>query len=174
MHRVKYLGAIALVALSLAACGGGGVPPGEYAEEFCGSASDWLDEIQSGAEEMTSKLTPDPEEVKELILGYLEDVIAKTEETIGEIEDIGEPEGAADFHEEALDVFEEAQTAFEDARDQVEELDTSDPQALGTSLQNIGTELQDKGNELQERTSNVPDELQSAFEDEESCSDLGI
>ena len=177
--KVAALSAVALLGGVLGACGGEeGVDPQTYVQEVCGSMQDWLDSIQQGGAELQELAGAQPAEAKEAISGFLNDAIDSTETLIGDIEETGPPavDNGEDVHQTLIDGFEQAKSTFEDAAAQAEDLPTGSPQEFQSAAQELGTSITNAQSEIQQTFDQAEpsEELDQAFEEEESCNQLEI
>lgn len=177
--KVAALSTVALLGGVLGACdGGGGVDPQTYVQEVCGSMQDWLESIQQGGQELQELAGAQPAEAKEAITGFLEDSIESTETLISDIEETGPPdvENGEDVHQTLIDGFGQAKSTFEDAAQQAEDLPTDSPEAFQSAAQELGTSITNAQSEIQQTFDQAEpsEELDQAFEEEQSCSDLEI
>lgn len=169
--------AILIFSVSSACSGTEGVDPNKFATDVCTAAGDWVRTIQEGAASFGSGLSSSssPEQIRDGLVGFLEDAIAETDELIGEVEDAGVPavDGGEDASETLTTAFEDVRVAFEDARDQAAELPTDDQEAFATQAQELGTTVQESlvaiGGELEDQEN---DELAGAFDENEACTEL--
>jgi hypothetical protein len=178
LSRLLVLFLVLIASSGFAACSKkSGVPPEQYATDICTAARQWVETIQQGAQDFGGGLTASssPDQIKEGLVGFLEDAIDQTEQLIGDVEDAGVPavDGGEQASEDLTSAFEDVQAAFEDARDRAEALPTDDrtafaqgAQELGTTVQEslleIGTQLEDQGNE----------ELKAELDQNEACTEL--
>jgi hypothetical protein len=174
--RLVVLASTAVLgAAVLPSCGGDAVPPDEYASELCGALGNWVTTLQEDAQGLAS-VGASPEQGKEAITNFLDNTIENTDEAIGEIEDIGVPdvENGEEVHNAIVDALEQAQSTFEDALSEAEDLPTDSQQAFRAAAQEIGTSISGAQGEIQSTLTEVEpaEELDEAFNDEESCQQM--
>jgi hypothetical protein len=173
-----FLPFLVLVAFSGVACNSQeGVEPDQFATDVCSAAKQWVDDIQQGAQDFGGGLSAQssPEEIRDGLVGFLEDAIAQTETLIGQVQNAGVP--AVDNGEQAsgslVSAFQRVKTAFEDARDRASELPTDDQQAFATGAQELGSTVQQSlvtiGSELQNQQNK---DLEGAFDENAACTEL--
>ena len=181
---------IPLGMLMLGACsgeGGGGtdgevetdtVSATEYATGVCGAIAGWVDDIQGLNQDLQANLGPvstDIDALKEVMVGFLEDVTAATESVIDEVEAVGIPdvEDGQAAGDAVLTALSDSRDVFQDAHDRVEGLSTADPAVFGEELQTLGTDLQSSmsgiGSELDQFAS---PELDEASKDIPECQEV--
>lgn len=181
--RTAALGLTLLLAGGMAACGGddegggGGsadtVSAEAYAADVCGAMQDWITGIQERTQEIGESFTSgDPEEGKQVLVDLMTEMSDATGQLASDVEDAGVPdvEGGEEAADTLVSAFEEIQGILEDAQADVEDL-PSDPQGFQQGAQELGptiqNALQSVGESIEEPESQ---ELQDAFENEESCS----
>jgi hypothetical protein len=170
---------VVMGALLIPACGGGGgggetVSAEEFASGICGALNDWQSAIQSRSSSLTEGLSEDttPEQGKELLASFLDDVIDETETMISEVDDTGVPDvdNGEDISDALGNAFDDALAALEDARDQVDDLPTDSGESFQTAASALGgsisTSLGDIGGEIQDI--DAPG-LEDAFREDEDC-----
>ena len=183
MSRSKLLSAVVVIGcLAIPACGGGDSDGGggdtvsaeAYAAGVCGALNDWQAAIQARSTSLTEGLSEDtsPEEGKDLLATFLDDVLSETETMVSAVEDAGVPD--VDNGEEASsalqDSLDAARTALQEARDQVDDLPTDSPEGFQTAATTLGatisTSLGSIGGEIEDI--DAPD-LEDAFNNDEDC-----
>ncbi|MGH2729220.1 MAG: hypothetical protein ACRDJI_01280 [Actinomycetota bacterium] len=176
--RRRIAGTIA-AALVLAACGGGGpdtVGVQSWVSAFCSALSEWQNSVQDSASQLTEGLDPatGPEAGKAALSGFIDGVIADTDDLIDATNDAGIPdvENGEEVSDALIAAFENARSALSETRGEIEDLPT-DPAQFGSQADEIGTSirssLSDIGSDLGQKLDNLaPEELREAF-DETSC-----
>lgn len=184
MIRLPILILLAAAALIAAGCGGGGgdgpegVEPAAWAADVCAALAAWQETLQEQAQSLTQEVleASGPEDAKDRIAVFLDDVIEDTDAMIGEFDEAGVP--AVDQGDELRDDFraglDQMRGAFQEAREQVDDVPTDDPQAFQEQLTEIGTSLQSQGETIGQTMQNLDetydaDELNQAFEEDEQC-----
>jgi hypothetical protein len=178
-ERVRRVLVLFLVFMAFtgAACSKSGVDPNKFATDVCTAAKDWVDTIQQGAATFGGGLTAEssPEQIRDGLVGFLDEAITETDELIGEVEEAGVPavDGGEEASETLLDAFQRVKTAFEEARADAQALPVEDQQAFMTGAQELGTTVQQAlteiGTELEDQEN--PD-LQGEFDENEACTEL--
>jgi hypothetical protein len=154
-------------------------PVGEYVSDFCQSMVDWQNEVQSLSTEFQSGVTQntdlEPEQKKEELEGYLEDLKGATETFISDVEDAGFPDvtGGEQISENFLSGFRQLTGAIETVQEQSDDVDTSSQEAYNSSAQELVGQIQSSfqaiGDGLQQIESANIDQ---AFQDAEECSQI--
>ena len=186
MRRLTIL-ALLGAGIALAACGdddddgggGGGdqVSAEDYASAVCSSTQDWVQGLQKRATDLQGSLGTDisPEEGKEALAGFLDDVISDTEDWITGLNDAGVPDvsGGEDAAEDLRAAAEEAKGVLEDTRSSVDDLPTDDEQEFAQEAGKVGTATEDSlgkvGDAISEPES---EELKTALEETPACTEL--
>ena len=189
MTELKWFRVLAVALASVlvfAACGGDGsseedeapqeVPVADYVSDLCTALTDWRDSVQNAEAEFQQEnaLSGDlaPEEAKEKLGAYLENVQSLTDDFVADLEAAGTPDvdGGAEVADQFVSGFEQFSAALGDLQSRVEELPTDSEaafQAAGTEfLTEIQTSLQESLQSLGEIDSQPIDE---AFTDSEAC-----
>ncbi len=158
------------------------VAPDDYAEGVCGAIAGWYDDIDVASTSLVddaNTLSEDPAAGKDLVVAFLDDAIAFTDDLVEDLEDAGAPdtETGEDTAEKLVTGIEDVRELFVGAREDTEALPADDPMALGSGLQDIGAALQESatavGAQFEEVLSSVDDpELGEAFEGAAACRDL--
>jgi hypothetical protein len=154
-----------------------GVDPNAFATDVCTSAKDWVDTIQQGAQTFGGGLSANssPEQIRDGLVGFLDDAIAETEELIGEVEEAGVPDvdGGEEASQTLIDAFNRVKSAFEDARAEAQALPTDDQQAFMQGAQQLGTTVQQALTEIgQELETQENEDLKGEFDENEACNEL--
>jgi hypothetical protein len=159
------------------ACGDGGdaVSAREYATDVCGAVKQYTDSITERVSEIQSNAPENPEEGKEVLTTFMDNMISDTDTLIGRVEDAGVPdvEDGERIADEVLSALRQVQSILEDARSQIEDLPTDDPQAFAEGTAEIGTSLQESGQEVQSGLSELQSaELEEVSRDIEACQEV--
>jgi len=186
MRRLTTI-AVLGAALALGACGGdddddgggGGdqVSAEEYASAICSSTQDWVGSLQKRATDLGESLGTDvsPEQGKDALAGFLDDVIADTDDWIAGVTDAGVPDvsGGEQAAEDLRAAAEEAKGVLEDTRASVEDLPTDDEAEFAREADEVGNATEESlgkvGDAIAEPES---DELRTALEETEECKQL--
>lgn len=170
---------VVLGTLLIPGCGGDGdggetVGAETYASGICGALNDWQSAIQARSSSLTEGLSEDttPEQGKELLGSFLDDVIGETETMISAVDDAGVPdvENGEEISEALNNAFDDALAALEDARGQVDDLPTDSGESFQTAASSLGgsisTSLGEIGGQIQDI--DAPG-LEAAFSEDEDC-----
>jgi hypothetical protein len=167
---------LAVAAVTMAACGGGGTAPAEYAEGVCTATTEWLTAITAGGQELGGlDEGASAEEGKTALVSYLEDVVAETDEIIGDLNDLGEPdaENGAAVHDALIATFEQSKAIYEDALASAEQLPTDSPEAFDAAATQINDEMnsafEDINSEFEGIEDQVSQDLKDAFDEAQAC-----
>ena len=163
-----------------AACGDDSVSASDFASDICTAVGDWMGEIQDAGEAVEADIEDagsDLGQVKDVIVGFLDDGADATDTMIDEVDDAGVPEGddGEDIADALTEGFEEVKQAFEDERDAVDQTEADDPQELISQFE----ETQDRlsGEALEDAFSRLGDfedsDIAQEFETNESCQSVG-
>lgn len=156
---ILTLGAAALLA---AGCGGGedsneaeapeGTPPAQWVTTVCGALDDWQTSLETEARGLPQEVlqADSPEDAKQRIVGFLDQVIDETDAMIETVDDAGRP--AVDAGQRVADAvharLSRVKEAFERARTSVEDVPTDNPLAFQQQLTEIGQSLTAQGQAL--------------------------
>lgn len=177
--------ALAVVAVGAFAIGCGGDDDGdgdetvsadEYVSSVCTAITDMVDVLQGGQAELQNALTSDPEEGKDLLVGFLNDSADTLESTRDELEAAGVPdvEGGEQIAETIPAAFGDLQSSIEDAAAQAEEVSTDSPTEFIEQIEAVGKTVQDAGGQVGESLNELAssDELEAAAEEADACQQL--
>jgi hypothetical protein len=161
----------------LVACGGGNdtVSAQEYTSDVCGAVKQYTDSISNRVSEIQSDAPANPEEGKEVLTSFMNEMISDTDELIAAVDGAGVPdvEDGEQIADEVLTALEDVRVILDDARAQIEDLPTDDPQAFAEGTQEIGTSLQESGEGIQSGLSELQSsELEEASQDVEACQEI--
>lgn len=188
---MRLFAALALVFVAiLAGCGGGGddggnggdgAPPRQWATDVCGALSTWLEDLQSRQTQVTSDLegVTDLNEVRGVLVDFLDDAVSETDTMIGEVEAAGTPDvdRGTELQQDFVTGIGQAKTAFEEAKTTAEELPTDDQAEFAQGTSEIEEQLNTQSQAIEEafdeldREYDVP-ELDEAFDEEPACEDF--
>lgn len=178
MFRSKVAG-VALVSTvvgGLVACGGSDtVSARDYATDVCGAVKQYTDSIQDRVSEIQSNAPENPEEGKEVLTTFMDDMISDTDTLISDVEEAGVPDvdDGEQIADEVQSALEQVKSILEDARSQIDDLPTDDPQAFAEGTQELGTSLQESGEEVQSGLEGLQSaELEEASQDIEACQEI--
>ena len=160
MARVPLLVLVAALSLLAAGCGGGsdeaeapeGTPPAEWVTTVCGALDDWQTSLQTKAQGLPQMVlqADSPEDAKNQITDFLDEVVDETQTMIDEVDEAGKP--AVDAGERVRTAVHarllKVKAAFENARAQVDQVPTDNPLAFQQQLTQIGQDLAAQGQAL--------------------------
>jgi len=161
--------AFALCALSFTAAGCGGEDDASATEDWagglCSSLSAWSDSITSATESVKDNPSADG------LQSAVDDVKQATSTLTGDLDALGKPDTEAG--QEAKDAIDELATSLETEIDEIESATGGGAAALSTlvgSLTTISSQVSSTFDQLEQLDRS--DELQSAFENADSCDEL--
>jgi methyl-accepting chemotaxis protein len=180
--RIRWLAAIALLALSGVAAGCGGSdgdsetetsPTAEWATGFCSAVTGWTDDLQSITQQFsdTSNLSQDG------LQSAAEDVRASTQTLIDDLKDLGAPD--TDSGQEVKSSLDDLSSTLDTETSAIE--DTADGVSsiadLPSAISNISSSLSALGTAFSQTLQTIEDadvngELQSALQDSPECADI--
>jgi hypothetical protein len=177
--RLPILIPAVALALVAAGCGGGssepeGAPPKQWVTSVCGALDTWQTSLQDKAQTLPREVlqASSPNDAKQRIGDFLDEVIAETDRMISRVDTAGQPavdEGrriASDVHARLLKV----KAAFVEAREKVQNVPTDDPFAFQRQLTEIGQDLLAQGQALGDILGRVDAKpIQDAVEDNKQC-----
>ena len=193
MLRPAYILLIVL-ALALGACGdddddsgnggGGGDAGGEtvsadqYAGDICESTQTWVEDLQKRASDLQGSLGTNvsPQEGKDALAGFLDDVLTDTDKWIEAVNASGTPDvdGGEQSAEEFRNAAEEAKGVLEDTAESVDNLPTDSEEAFSRETTKVGEATEESLKNVGDAISTPDsDELQKAFQDNKTCQELG-
>jgi hypothetical protein len=181
----RSLTAMVAASLVLAACGGdddgdgGGdsVSAEDYASAVCTSTQDWVGGLQKRATDLQGALGSNatPEEGKNALAGFLDDVLADTDDWVAALDEAGVPDvdGGEAAADELRSAAEDAKGVLEDTRARVDDLPTDDEQQFAREAGEVGSATQESlgkvGDAISEPESK---DLRDALQDAPACSQL--
>lgn len=169
-----------VVAVVAATGGDDGEPPGDYATDVCGAVGDWQTDLQDEAEGLQGGLeTAEPAEVQDVLVGFLDGAVERTDGLITDIEDAGFPsgDGGEDLAEDLQGGLEQARDLFRTAAEDAEALDPDDRNAFGEGVQRVGENLTEGGQRVEQTFDDLRDdyedtEVSDALSEADACNDL--
>ena len=149
-----------------------------WARSVCTSLTDWTDALADAQDEHDLDAT-DPEESKEAVVAYLEQVTDDTDALLDGLEKAGTPdvEDGKAIARTFRKGFKQARETFADAAQDAEALDTDDREQYVEDVREISEAINEGGAEIGEtfdeadRKYDVP-ELDEAFDAEPACSGI--
>lgn len=151
----------------------GVVSSDSFVDGLCTAMGDWIGVLQGGNADLQQSLTgASPEEVLEVLGGYLDSTVAATDELIADVEALGSPDvdGGEEARDAIIEAFQGVRTALADAADEVAGLDAADPQALAEALTQVSSDLTSATGDLVGPLARTPiPELEQAYADSEAC-----
>lgn len=159
--------------------GGGGssevTTPAEYMKGLCTAISTYQSDLEAQntafQDEFTSG-TPTPEETKDALVGFLDEITARTGQLIDEVEALGTPDvdNGDSVRTAIVGAFQKVVVLFDEAKADIEGLSADDPAALIEGFTQVGTKLQEAGNDIQNSLSEFESpELSEAVAEAEAC-----
>jgi len=147
----------------------------EWAADFCGNFSDWLDAIQAASSDVGNQVTPgDIESGKTALVNLFGTASEETQTLITSLEDGGAPDidDGQGLVDELVSRFEDFDQAAQDAQATAQDLTTDDVATFQADAEELTKTFQDEvttvGDSFAEIDTMYPDqELQSALT--ESC-----
>ncbi len=174
-HMARYVVSL-VAAAALASCGGGSVSPQAYVKAVCQAVSDWQGQVQERSTDLEQNLgsDPSPEEGKEALGTFLDDVISDTDRMLGRVEEAGTPdiEDGEETANRLTEALRRVQEAFRDAREQVNDLSTGSPEEFQQGADEIGSAIQSAFTETGTTLDQPSPELDPVFEREPACDQL--
>jgi hypothetical protein len=174
-HLARY-GISLILAVCLAACGGGGVSPREYVRSVCEAMADWQGEIQDRSTSLAQDLGTDatPQQGKDALAEFLDGVITDTEGMVDQVEEAGSPDiqDGEDQANRLTDALTQVLEAFRAARTEVQTLPTDSPEAFQQRADEIGSAIQSAITEAGSTFEQPSPELDPVFEGEPACDQL--
>ena len=121
----------------------------DWADDFCGNFSAWLDEIKSASSGVTDSITPgDMESAKTAIAGLFESASTATQDLISQLQDGGAPdiEDGDQLVEDLITKFQAFDDAAQTAKADTEALATDDATTFQSDADELTTRFQDEVN----------------------------
>ena len=170
--------------LTLSACGGDdddggdGQSADEYAKSICTAASDWVEALQKESQDLSKDLgaNASPAEGKKALQVFLRDSVSATDTFGKDIEAAGVPDAdeGDKLADELSSAADEAKGVLKTAEEQANQLPTNDVAAFTREAGELGTTTQRALSEVGDAVENVEsDELNKAFDEEQSCKSIG-
>lgn len=175
MRLLALLALVASLAFVASGCGGDDEASGsadEWAEEFCSSVQDWMDELQRIGDDLAdASLSADS------LRESAEEADAATDDFVERLRDLGAPETESENAveeevDELADVVEQEREEIRDSVDDIEGLgDAAD--ALGR----VGASIAAMGGAAEQTLESIDEadatgELETAIDNAESCDEL--
>src|SRR5262245_49438244 len=162
---------LAVLAFLAAGCGGGNDdsnPATAWADDLCTAVNDWTGALNDAASSLTGNLTRDG------LNAAADDARDATDAFVDELQGLGAPDTASGA--EAKDTVDQLATDLSDGVDDIQSAIKNASTVVGAittvknTLTTMGNELTSTLNQL--RQLDAQGELQSAFDDADSCSSL--
>lgn len=156
----------------------GSVSAEDYVADFCGAMVEWQGAIGTRAGEyktVADDPSVQPEEKKENLTTYLEDLHGITEDFVTDVEAAGTPdvESGEDIANQFLDGFRQLTGAIEQVQGQVDSLPTDNASAYDTSAQALLTQIQTSFQSIGSTLTQVQSQpIDQAFTDEPACAQI--
>lgn len=169
--------ACALLGTVISGCGGDDtVSAREYLTGVCGAVRDWGQVIQEKGGELQNLATESsPEDVKDAIVTFLDDIISETDTLISGVEESGVPdvENGGEIADSVSGGLEQVKSVFEDARDEIEGVSTDDREEFAQGVQAAFTSLSESSTEVGQSLDELnTDELDEAAENVDACQEI--
>lgn len=199
--RMLLLGAVAALALPLAvACGGDDdgdsesndrdrdrdrgssqtVDVDEWTEGVCGSAVSFVEDVQTLGDDLQISDNASPDQVKEALVQFLEDVTKRAEEFEDDIKDLGVPDtdDGEDIQAAMEDAAGQVVQTFSDALKDARALNTRDQAKLVEQITELGQTLTAAAGPIENAFAQIDEdfdttEISEAAEDIPECQELG-
>jgi len=174
-QAIAFIALAASLALAAAGCGGSDEPSEEsatveWADGFCTAITTWSDELKQATAELTS---PSQDSLDQAA----NDVRTSTQQLVDDLKSLGAPD--TESGQEVKDALDELATTLDDGDAEIEEATegvsglTDLPAAITTittTLSAMGTAFSSTFQTIED--ADVKGELQDAFEQADSCSDI--
>ena len=187
---------LALSFTALAACGGdpngdsgggsadqggdgdissGTTAPADFMRGLCTAISSYQADLETqnaAFQDEFSSGTPTPAETKDALIGFLDDIKARTQQLIDEVEELGTPEieNGESVRSAMVGAFQNVVDLFVEAKADIEGLSTDDPAGLVQGFTQVGTKLQEAGADIQNSLADFESpELSEAAADADAC-----
>lgn len=163
-----------VLALTAAACGGGGVAPREWASRVCQALGPWTEEIGSLTDDTQAQMTQaqTPKQAKEAIVALLGGAEQASEDARKGVEIAGIPdvENGEKIAKQFADALTGARDSYRKARTAVEKLSVKDADdfydGVVTVMDRLNTDYSQTGVDTEKLSS---EELQEAFDESPDC-----
>ncbi|MGH2932277.1 MAG: hypothetical protein ACRDKK_05380 [Gaiellaceae bacterium] len=183
---MRFLLAVGLTALALAASGCGGDGGGNEVEgasadqwsgDICTAVADWAQDLQTRAGQ-PPKSTRTVADVREQLVGFIGDVVTRTDQMLTDVKAAGQPsvEDGDKIARDLLARLQSLRTTLVRARQTVQGL-PDDPSKFGPAAQDLGASIQKAGSDIGDQIDQLDEkydaeELSKSFNDNPRCSDL--
>jgi len=149
--------------------------PAEYVQGLCTAIASYqtdLEEQNTAFQQEFSSGTPTPEETKNTLVGFLDEIKGRTEQLIDEVEALGTPDvdNGDNVRTAMVGAFQKVVDLFDEAKADIEGLSAEDPAALVEGFTQVGTKLQEAGNDIQNSLTDFESpELSDAAAEADAC-----
>ena len=130
----------------------------EWAADFCGNFSSWLDDIKSASSDVGSQVTPgDIDSAKTAISGLFESASQSTQELITAMEEGGSPdiEDGDQLVDDLIEKFQAFDEAAQTAKSETEALATEDVATFQADAEKLTTTFQEEVNTVADSFSEI-------------------
>lgn len=163
-----------VLTLAVAACGGSGVPPQEWASRVCQALGPWTEEIGSLTDDTQAQMgqAQTPKQAKEAIVSLLSGAEQASEDARKGVEIAGIPdvEDGEKIAKQFTDALTGAGNSYRKARKAVEKLSVKDAgdfyDGVVTVMDRLNTDYSQTGVDTDKLSS---EELQEAFDESPDC-----
>ena len=176
---IAILGALAVSAGSIAACGGEDtVSADEYVGSLCSAAGGFTITVVEGQTALQEAASGDatPEEGKEQLSSFFDEAATAGEEAASQIEDAGVPdvENGEEIADALSAAFDEVAAALSGAQEDVESLPTDSDESFRSAAEELGSSFEEQVSSIGDGLSELGEssELESAAESNEECTSL--
>ena len=183
---MRFLLAVVVTALALAAsgCGGDGggnevegASPDQWSGDICTAVADWAQDLQTRAGQ-PPKNTRTVADVRAALVDFISDVVARTDEMLADVKAAGQPsvEDGDKISRDLQTRLQSLRTTLVKARQTVQRL-PDDPSKFGPAAQDLGASIQKAGSDIGDQIDQLDEkydaeELSKSFNDSSRCSDL--
>jgi hypothetical protein len=183
---VRFLLAVVVTALALAAsgCGGDGggnevegASPDQWSGDICTAVADWAQDLQTRAGQ-PPKSTRTVADIREQLVDFISDVVTRTDQMLADVEAAGKPsvEDGDKIARDLLARLQSLRATLVRARQTMQRL-PDDPSKFGPAAQDLGASIQKAGSDIGDQIDQLDEkydaeELSKSFNDNPRCSDL--
>ena len=194
MRGRAALGALgAILAVLVIGCGGGddggddgggggggeGASAEQYVDDVCSGLNELTTTVEDGQAELQQALTgavTSPEEGRDVLVDFLADAADAADDARVAVEDAGVPDvdGGEDVADAINTAVADMQQAFAQARDDAEGMSVASPGEFATDAEGIANAVRESSGAIQDSLEAVGEnaELEAAAEDSEDCQEL--
>jgi hypothetical protein len=187
-RTTRTLAAVATVALLAGACnsgsdsgGGGGGDTGQtvsaqtFVDTVCGELLTWITSLQDKGTAMQEQMAgvTDPAQVRDALVGYLDDAVSSTQQAAAAIGEAGAPdvENGEQISAAIIGVLDQVEQVFTDARQAATDL-PNDPAGMQAGAAEISTQISTAFSENPLADIEENEELNEAASNSEQCQEM--